>query len=116
MSFVLLTLAIAILAFVAQLALPWWAIVLAAALGGAFLGKGGWQAFGAGFLGLFALWGVQAFLISSANEGVLAARMGILLGGVPGGLMPWLSGLLGGLLGGLGALCGFQARHLGKNQ
>jgi hypothetical protein len=85
-------------------------------LGAAFLGKGSGQAFGAGFLALFALWGVQAFWISAANEGVLAARMGMLLGGVPGGAMPWLSGLLGGLLGGLGALCGFKARHLGKNE
>ena len=116
MSFVLLTFAIAVLAFLAQLALPWWAIAIAAALGAAFLGKSGWQSFGAGFLAIFALWGIQAFLISSANEGLLAARMGVLLGGLPGGGMPWLGGLVGGLVGGLGALCGFQARHLGKNQ
>lgn len=105
---------IVVLAFGAQFILPWWAIALVAFILGALLGKTQVHAFGSGFLAIFVLWTIQAFLHFTANDGILASRMGTLLGGVPGALMPWITGLIGGIVGGLSAWTGFLGGGLAK--
>lgn len=111
MRFGLLVLSIIIVGAGVQLFLPWWSLVLIAFSGGALLPlRTVGQSFGAGFLAGFLLWGLYAFYLSTLNEGLLAARIGTLLGGLPGNLMPWLSGLYAGILAGFGALTGRLGR------
>lgn len=62
--------------------------------------------FWAGFLAGFVLWGGYAFYLNLANSGLLAEKIGDLLGGIPGGWLPVLSGLFAGILSGLGAMSG----------
>ncbi len=97
------------LSYIAQFFTPWWTFAVVAFVSGALLGEKAFPAFLAGFLGIFLLWSVQALWLTIGNGGILAAKMGELLGGVPGAAMPWVSGVLGGLLGGLGAWTGNQA-------
>ena len=52
------------------------------------------------------LWGGYAFYLNLANAGLLAGKIGELLGGIPGIWLPFLSGAFAGLLSGLGALSG----------
>ncbi|MBK6947679.1 MAG: hypothetical protein IPH16_06020 [Haliscomenobacter sp.] len=109
MRFLILLAVIIGLSFIAQFFTPWWTFAIVAFVSGALLSEKAFQAFAAGFLGIFLLWSAQAWWLTIGNEGILAAKMGELLGGVPGAAMPWVTGLLGGLLGGLGGWTGNQA-------
>lgn len=94
-----------------QYFLPWWSLPLAAfllALGFRLLPR---QAFLAGFLGAALLWGGYATYLHILNEGILAARMGALFGGLGPNVMVVLTALFGGLFGGLGAWTGSLARQ-----
>jgi len=111
-TFPALFLLIFILAFLAQLFLPWWVITplcfgLAAVLGG----KGG-RAFWAGFLGVGLGWLRLAGWLNIRNDGLLAHRVAQLL---PLGGQSWLlvlvTAIIGGLVGGLAALAGAWARQ-----
>lgn len=111
MRFGLLVLSILVVGAGVQSFFPWWSLVLIAFLGGALLPlRSGALSFGAGFLAGFLLWGLYAFYLSTLNEGILAARIGTLLGGLPAALMPWVSGLFGAIFAGLGALTGRLGR------
>lgn len=111
MRFGLLVLSIIIVGAGAQLFFPWWSLVVVACLLGALLPlRTGSLNFGAGFLAGFLLWGLYAWYLSTLNEGILAARIGTLLGGLPGGLMPWVSGLFAAIVTALGALTGRLGR------
>jgi hypothetical protein len=85
---------------------PWWTTALVALLLSLFIKNKPTTAFFAGFVGALLLWGGLAFYLSTQNDGILAARMGNLLGGLPGMSLPVVTGLLGGILGGLGGLTG----------
>lgn len=111
MKFTILLISLMALGYLSQFFFPWWAIVPIAFVGGMTLAKNGPHAFAAGFLSIYILWAAQSLWISMANEGILASKMGILLGGVPGAALPWVSGLVGGILSGLGALAGFLGRR-----
>lgn len=94
-----------------QVFLPWWILPVAAfllALGIRLLPG---QAFLAGFLGAALLWGGYAGYFNTMNDGILAARMGGLFGGLSAGLMVLLTAFFGGLFGGLGAWTGSLARQ-----
>ena len=67
-----------------------------------------------GFLGGLLLWGMMAFWINEGNEGILATRMGILLGGIGENGIIMATAIWGGLLAGLGALTGNLGRKLVK--
>lgn len=113
MRFGLLILSIVVVGGVVQSFLPWWSLVVVAFAGGALLPlRTGAQSLGAGFLAGFLLWGLYAFYLNSLNEGLLAARIGTLLGGIPAGFLPWLSGIFAGIFAGLGALTGRLGRTL----
>lgn len=111
MKFSILLISIVVLGYLSQFFFPWWAIVPIAFIGGMVLAKNGPHAFTAGFLAIFLLWAAQSLWMSSANQGILADKMGVLLGGLPGGALPWVSALVGGILSGLGALSGFLGRR-----
>lgn len=90
--------------------LPWWGIVLAGVVAGAWLAAPRSVAAGA-FAGGLLFWGGSAFLQDIGNEGILSARVGALFGGASGFQMVLLTGVLGGLLALLGGLCGAFGRR-----
>lgn len=104
MRFLLLSLSIILIGFAVQSFLPWWSIILVAGLASLFFELSTSQRFLAAFLAVFLLWGIYAGYINQANGGILADRMGQLLGGQSGFTMVLASAVLGGLFGGLGAL------------
>lgn len=106
MKFLLVFLLTAAATYGCGLYLPWWAFVPAAFVitflvrplpGTGFLGA---------FLGVFGVWAGLALAQNSSNQGLLAAKMGLLLGGIPGGGLMLLSSVFGGVLGGLAGWSG----------
>lgn len=107
---VALTLAIG---FLASVFLPWWIVVVIAALVAAFLPyRNGGFAFAGGSLAVFVLWLVVSWYYNSRNGGLLAAKMGELFGNMDGVTLLWTVAVLGGILGGLGAMTGYLGRNL----
>ena len=69
------------------------------------------KAFAAGFLGLFLLWGMHAFIIDNANDHILSQKVaGILPLGNSSFLLIFLTAFIGGLLSGFAGLTGSFAR------
>lgn len=105
-------LAILIFGSMAQSMLPWWSIVFVAAFAGALFEKHGFKSFLMGFFGVLLLWGIYALILNSGNEGILASRMGELMGKLGSMTMILVSGIIGGLVGGFGAMTGTFGRRL----
>ena len=105
----LLFLLIFVLAAVAQVFLPWWAITPICMVLAAW--RPGRRPFLAGFAGVGLGWLLLAGWLTLQNDGLLAHRMALLL---PLGGKPWLlvlvTAVLGGLVGGLAALAGARLR------
>lgn len=113
MKFIISTILTALLSFVLGLYLPWWSIAIGAFIVAIAIHQVGWKAFLSGFSALFLLWSVHAWLINSANEGVLASRVSRLILQMDNPvLLVLVSGLIGGLVAGLAALSGSLARKL----
>lgn len=113
MKFIVVTVLIALLSFVACLYLPWWSIALVAFIVSLLIRQKPLASFAAGFLGLFLLWSVMAAVINIQNDGVLAARIAEIfpLGGSAVMLIA-VTGLIGAIVGGLAALsAGFLAKR-----
>lgn len=90
--------------------LPWYAIVIVAFLLGLLVELGGRRSFVAGFAGGFLLWGVYVVYLNYYNDGLLAGRIGELMGGLSPVLLVFITASLGGLLAGMGALTGSLGR------
>tara|TARA_R110000868_G_scaffold235273_9_gene489146 strand:- start:3625 stop:3963 length:339 start_codon:yes stop_codon:yes gene_type:complete len=102
----LLTLLILISAFLLNLFLPWWSIVLPGLLFGYTFKKKGLPSFGWGFLAVFLLWGGQALYIHFANDGILSTRIATMLGVGSPYFVILITGVLGGLVSGVATLTG----------
>jgi vacuolar-type H+-ATPase subunit F/Vma7 len=94
-----------LLSFAGSLFLPWWIIAVAAFLVAALIHQRPFKAFLAGFIALFALWGVQAILIDNQNEHLLATKVAAILplGGSYIALI-LVTAFIGGLVAGMSAL------------
>ncbi len=112
MKFLISTILIAALSFLSQQFLPWWSLVIIAFIIGWLMGLKGWASFLSGFLAIFLLWGIYAFVLNQGNEGILATRMANLLplSGNPI-LLILVTAAIGGLVGGLGAATGSLGRQ-----
>jgi hypothetical protein len=95
-----------------QLMLPWWIMPIAAAVLALGFNLKAWPAFWGGFLAAALLWGGYAAYINWLNDGIMAGRMGQLLGGLSAPLMVVVTAAFGGLFSGLGGLLGSLGRNL----
>ena len=104
-KFFVTTALIALLSFVFGLFFPWWTIAVAAFIVSALIPQKPVNAFFAGFLALFLLWGLLAFVIDSYNENILSARVAELLYLQGSSIaLVIVTALIGGLVGGGGSL------------
>jgi hypothetical protein len=104
MKFILQLLAIALLAYILELFLPWYSIALAAfAIG--FLLKSRAN-FMAGFLAIGLVWFIAAWLMDRASSSDLADRVALIFPVKQKSLLFLVTALIGGLVGGFAALTG----------
>jgi hypothetical protein len=107
MKFIVALLLTAVLAFIGGLYFPWWSIAVAAFVIGLLVRQKAWLAWLAGFLGLFLLWVLLAWLKNAPNDGLLSGKIGELLGiGNNPVLLIIITGFLGGIVAGFAALTG----------
>lgn len=103
----------AFLAFVIGLftTMPWWSFIFTSFLVAMGVHQKAGRAFLAGFLGLFLLWTILAFLKDQANDHILSMKVAKIF---PLGGSYWtlilVTGLIGGLVSGLAAVSGSTAR------
>jgi hypothetical protein len=107
MKFLIQLIAIAVLAFVLELFLPWWSIAIAAFIGGYLLKST--VNFLSGFLAVALLWFVSAWVIDMQAGAPLAERVGMLFKLSPVLLM-LVTALVGGLVSGFAAMAGSALR------
>ena len=86
--------------------LPWWSIAIPGLVLGYQFEKKAGASFGWGFLALFLLWGVQAFYIHTANDGILSTRIATMLGVGSPLLVVLVTAVVGGLVSGLATMTG----------
>lgn len=113
MRFILVTVLIGLLAFIAGLYLPWWVLAPVCFGVALLLPQTNGRAFLAGFSGIFILWAGVATWIDVKNNSLLAHKVAqiIPLGGSPLALV-LVSALIGALVGGFAALSGNSLRRL----
>ncbi len=104
----------ALLAFATGLygAMPWWSFAITSLIVAMAVHQKAGKAFLSGFIGLFLLWSILAFLKDSANEHLLATKVAQIL--PLGGsyvVLIILTGVIGGLVAGLAALTGSYLRQ-----
>lgn len=113
MRFILTTVLIGLLAFIAGLFLPWWVLALVAFGVALLLPQTNARSFLAGFLGIFLMWSVVASWIDIKNNSLLSHKVAqiIPLGGSSLALV-LVSALVGALVGGFAAMSGNSLRQL----
>ncbi len=98
--------------FIAQLFMPWWSIVIIAGILSFIFDIKVGASFWAGFVASALLWGGYACWLNSGNEGILAARIGALIGDIGSTGLLVATAIIGGFFGALGALIGILGRVL----
>jgi len=112
MKFILKVILIAALGYIAELFLPWWAVVLSGFVIGTLIPTSGFNSFLSGFLGIGMLWLIFAFALHNNSDGILTTMVSqIFQLGQPAFILV-ICALVGGLAGGLGALSGSQFYRL----
>ena len=102
----------ALLSYIAEHFLPWWAIGICAAIIAMGLNLNKITAFLGGFTSISLLWMITATSIDVHTNSILSTKIAPLLGFKSSTLLILLTGLVGGIVGGLGALSGQQLRAL----
>ena len=101
-----------LISFLAEQWLPWWSVVICAALVAASLPVTQWAAFKGGFGAISLLWMLRAVMIDVKTKANLSTKMATLFG-LPGPVaLILLTGLIGGFVGGMGAWSGQLLRNM----
>lgn len=114
-NFLLSILLTAIASLLLQLFLPWWIIAVVSFAVAYFIKQNSLLAFLSAFIGVFLLWIVYAYLLSSANDNILVTKVAELMKALTRGSTTTLyivTGIIGGLGSGFGALTGSLASKL----
>ena len=112
MKFLLKIIFTAATAYLMQLYLPWWSVVIASFLISLILSSKGLSSFFSGFLGIGLLWFFLAWQIDSATGSILTERVSNLFSLLNCFLLVLITALVGGLDGGFGALAGSHLRSI----
>jgi len=103
MKFVIQFIAIALVAFILELFMPWWCIAIAAFVAGyALKSKAN---FLAGLLGIALLWLIKAWILDGLSAAPLADRVAAIFS-LNKPLLMLATALIGGLVGGFAAMSG----------
>ncbi|HRO43431.1 MAG TPA: hypothetical protein PL009_11400 [Flavipsychrobacter sp.] len=111
MRLLLAIILIALLSFVAEYFLPWWSLAVVCFSVAAFFRFNNGKAFLAGFLGIFLLWFVAAFIKDYANEHILSSRMAQLFHLPNSIIFLFIGALIGAIVGGLAGWSGAAVRN-----
>lgn len=105
MKFLLSLVLTAIASYVGGMFLPWWSMAIIAFIISLIIYQSAGKSFLAGFLSIFILWAVLAFIIDQQNNSILSKKIAQILplGGFTT-LLILVTALLGGLIAGLSAL------------
>jgi hypothetical protein len=98
-----------------QLFLPWWSVAIASFAAAYFVRQKPLLAFIAAFSSVFILWVAYSFVLSAANENLLANRVTELLSAITQGslaLLYVLTGFVGGLAAAMAALTASLMRRI----
>lgn len=101
---------ILIAAFILQLLLPWWIIVLISFLTCAILGKTGKISLWSPFFAILLLWTGMALFKSIPNNHLMAGRVAEMFGVNSWWLILIITSLLGAFVAGLSGFCGYHFR------
>lgn len=113
MKFFISILLTALVAFACGLYLPWWTIAVASFLVAILIYQSPFRSFLTGFCGILLLWLILIISINASNEGILAQRIGMLMGfGDSVFLLMFISSLAGAIVGGVGAVTGSLLRRV----
>lgn len=105
-----------VLAFILSFFLPWWSVMVAALLTGWWVPLKKAAVFFVPFLAIFLFWAVYSYILSSANDFILAKKIAQLIGiGGNPYLLILVTGIIGGLAAGIAGILGRQIAGLGKN-
>ncbi|RZM25354.1 MAG: hypothetical protein EOO88_19615 [Pedobacter sp.] len=99
-----------IAAFLLQMVLPWWVIVIISFVTCGFIGKTGKISLWAPFFAILILWTGMALYKSIPNEHLLASRVSEMLSVKRWWLVLILSSLLGAFVAGVSGFCGYHFR------
>jgi hypothetical protein len=107
MRFLLATLLIALLSYIAGLFMPWWSIAVVAFIVALVIRPSIAMGFLSGFTGIFFLWAIVALWIDVKNEHILSHKIAQLfpLGG-SSVLLILITAFVGALVGGFAAMSG----------
>ena len=115
MRFILSVLLIAVLGFIAGMYLWWWTIAVVAFLVLIMLPQRLGSSFLAGFLGIFIMWFLVAFLRDMKNDHILSEKVASLFKLGPNSiLLILITALVGGLVAGFAAMSGSSLRRAGN--
>ena len=113
MKFVTAIITTAILAFAIGLftVLPWYSFAFTSFITALAIHQKPWKAFVSGFIAVFLVWGIYAYVQDSANQHILSIKVAnvLPLGGSYIALI-LITAFIGGLLSGLAALAGAYCR------
>ena len=99
------------LAFLLQMALPWWSVAIAAVLISLIISTKGSSSFIAGFLGIAFLWFALAMISDIRTDSMLTERVAGIFSLPNKFLLMLLTAVVGGLVGGFSALTGSLIRN-----
>ncbi len=106
MKLIVKVILIALLAYILQMFLPWWAIAISSFVVNAIIHTKAGSSFLAGFLGVFVLWFIAAWRIDAKTDSLLTQKMAELFFVNEPLLLILITAFIGGLVGGLAGLAG----------
>ena len=111
MKFITAIILTALLGYAVPLYAPWFSFAITSFVVAIAIHQKPFKAFAAGFLGLFLLWGIHAFILDNANQHILSQKVADIfkLGDASFALI-LISALIGGVVSGFAALTGSFAR------
>ena len=112
MKFIVVLLLTALLGFTAPLYFTWWSFAITSFIVALFIHQKPLLAFIAGFLSMFALWGIHAIVIDNANEHMFSHKIAEVLPlNGSSAMLILITAFIAGIISGFSSLSGCLARR-----